>query len=103
MKLLIVSLLALLSVAAGVRLEWDANDPVEQVELYRIYMATNVSGPYIVSGSTTNTTITIEVPTPGRYFFYVTASNFWGESFPSSTVSTPANATGAQNLKVKKP
>jgi hypothetical protein len=32
--------------------------------------------------------VTIEV-TPGRAFYYVTARNFWSESAPSNTASTP--------------
>ncbi|MEK6883575.1 MAG: hypothetical protein AABY22_28360 [Nanoarchaeota archaeon] len=51
--------------------------------------------------SVNDTTATVNVATPGSYRFYVTASNSWGESLQSNTVSTPPTATGPKNITIK--
>lgn len=47
---------------------------------YRVWQATNVSGPWSVAATTTNLTATISNLTAHTQFFYVTASNFFLES-----------------------
>ena len=46
--------------------------------------------------STTNMTL------PGAQFFYVTASNWWGESDPSNVLGLPAAAVQPQGLKAQR-
>lgn len=101
MKRLAHLCLALLSIAtaAAITLQWDPNPASEEVQVYKVYQATNVAGPWTIVGQTTNTTYTTPVP-PGRYFWYVTASNFWSESLPSNTVNTPETATKVAPPKV---
>ena len=49
----------------------------------------------------TNLTLTISI-TPGLRFFYLTASNFWGESLPSQMAVTPATAKTTTNLTIRR-
>lgn len=95
----IMAALAAIASAAALTLTWDPNPAEDQVTSYQVYQATNVAGPYTLIGSTTNTSFTLPLP-PGRYFFYVTASNFWTESSPSQTVSTPPLAAKVATPKI---
>lgn len=93
-------------VASGptpVTLGWNPQPQLDSNAVFKLYGSTNVSLPvtqwtYLtsapavtVSGTnswpTTNLVVTM---TPGMFFFYLTASNFWGESGPSNGTSTPA-------------
>ncbi|MBI1176197.1 hypothetical protein GC207_02020 [bacterium] len=56
---------------------------------YRVYNATNVTGPWTVLATTTNLSATISNLTARTQFFYVTASNFFLESAASRIVSIP--------------
>jgi hypothetical protein len=88
--LLAVALLALVAmfVARAVTLTWDPSPAAEQVTGYNLYQATNVAGPWTFIGKTSTTNFTADV-TPGCWFWYVTASNFWTNSPPSNIRNTP--------------
>ncbi len=61
---------------------------------FRVYHSTNPDLPLykwtpLTNTAGTNCSITVPVER-GRHFFYITASNWWGESDPSNIASTPA-------------
>ena len=89
--------LAICAGAVPVTLCWDA--PPCQVDLYKVYQAPKVEGPFVFIGGTTNTSYYLDL-TPGAYFWYVTASNYWGESGPSNVTNTPAPTPRVDGLKV---
>lgn len=80
--------------------EWDyADDPPDA---FYIHYSQDIGSPIAnwpvlmgVPGTTTigtnswTTTNAVLPLLPGAYFFYATASNFWGESEPSNQISTP--------------
>lgn len=82
--------------AADVALEWDKNDPSDNVSNYIVYQAVTITGPFLPVARPTENKVTLAV-TPGVYFWYVTAvsQSFWGalESGPSNIVNTPAAGT----------
>lgn len=85
-----------------IRLQWDAS--TETNVTYNVYAHTNLLLPYTQWAMLTNvaaTYVDLDI-IPGRYFFYVTATNFWGESDPSNLVSTPGVATSGGNFRVTK-
>ena len=62
--------------------------------VFRVYSSTNATDFLTnwsvltnVVGTNLSATVTIA---PGARFFFMTASNFWGESNPSEVASTPA-------------
>lgn len=82
-----------------ITLEWDYSDPVPP-DLFTLYVSDSPNTPFgtwrifmdipgrdVMTGQTANQVI-IHL-TPGRYCFYITASNFWGESEPSNVACTP--------------
>jgi hypothetical protein len=91
----------LAAVAAEVTLAWDASPPEEEVSSYKVYQATNVVGPYEVVLITPTNFARITLPAPGRYFWYVTAVNFW-ESEPSNIVNSPAKASAITTLRISR-
>lgn len=96
------AVLATVLAASAVTLSWDPNPAEEDVIAYIIYQSTNVAGPYTAIATVTGTNAVLPLP-PGRYFWYVVASNFWGlASLPSNTVGTPPQATKVANPKVAK-
>jgi hypothetical protein len=72
------------------RLAWDPNDPREEAQ-YIIYSAPEVSGPWVKAAHLSDTTWNIAA-VGERQFYYVTASNAWGESDPSNITNTPCLA-----------
>jgi hypothetical protein len=78
---------------------WDQRYPVT----FRVYQSESVTGPYEVKLETTNRAVNLELPYRGRFFFYVTASNFWGESWPSNTNNTPMPAGVPKTLNLRRP
>jgi len=56
---------------------------------YRVYNASQVTGPWTVVATTTNLSATISNLTARTQFFYVTASNFFLESEASRILSIP--------------
>lgn len=83
-----------------ITLTWDPSPPGEEVVAYYVRQSTNVLGPWSVVSSTVSTNAVLTLPAPGRWFWIVTASNWWGESVPSNTNSTPlpAGKVGALTL-----
>lgn len=86
---------------SSVQLSWPANDPSQQIVTYNVYTSASKSGPFTPVGSTPGTTLN-EVVTPGVSYFYVTASNFWGETDPGTIVSTPAVPSRVNNVTIKR-
>lgn len=87
--------------ANSVQLSWPANDPSQQITAYNVYTSGSKTGPFTPVGSTPGTTLTVAV-TPGISYFYVTASNFWGETDPGTIVSTPAVPSRVNNVTIKR-
>ena len=84
-----------------ITLLWDANPPSDEVERYYVWQTTNVSVPFVqVTNVATNGIAFDRVP--GRYYFYVTASNWWGMSAPSNTTNTPTVASNVTTLKLQR-
>lgn len=85
-------------------LAWDPNPSDQQVIVYNIYGATTVTGVWtlqaIVSGTLSNYTLQVDNSHPA--FFYVTASNFWGESNPSNITNSPSVTSKVQNPQLHK-
>ena len=93
--------LALAALAAGlnpsgrVRLAWDY--PTNELStnlVFRLYTSTNsmleaTNWTVLTNVVGTNLSVDIRI-VPGERFFFLTASNFWGESFLSNIASTPA-------------
>lgn len=87
-----------LSVAADVKMSWDdPNATSVAVTKYTVYRATVQAGPFTKQADVLVPTKTWMAAglTPGTYYFYVTASNAWGESGPSNTLSTPSGTPGS--------
>lgn len=88
-----------------IRLLWDyPPDQVTNVN-FVVHYSTNLNliltnWPVVITTYTTNVDFDIN---PGAYFFYVTASNFWGEvSPPSNVVNTPAVPLNTGNTRIIK-
>lgn len=86
----------------AITLYWDPNPPAEEVQVYVVRQATNVLGPWSIVATPTTTNTIITLPVPGKWFWFVTASNFWGESVPSNTNSTPLPAGKVQATKISR-
>ncbi len=56
---------------------------------YRVYNASQVTGPWTVVATTTNLTATISNLTARTQFFYVTASNFFWRARPAESCRSP--------------
>ncbi len=56
---------------------------------YRVYNASNVTGPWTVVATTTNLSATISNLTARTQFFYVTASNFFWRARPAESCRSP--------------
>lgn len=103
MKRLIALLLCALPLgAATVTLMWDASPGPQEVDGYRVYQSTNIAGPWSLVATTTATNVSLNV-TQAAYFWYVTATNFWGESDPSNLAHTPDNIRSVNKTKVTRP
>lgn len=85
-----------------VTLEWDSKPGVAT---FKLYSSTDLAIPLAnwtlltnVPGTQTNVTIQMN---PGAMWFYLTASNFWGETGPSNITNTPV-VPAATNLAIRK-
>jgi hypothetical protein len=58
--------------------------------------------PGITNIAGTNLSVTIS-PIPSRMFYYVTASNFWGDGPPSIVMGTPSAPTNVLGTTIRKP
>lgn len=93
--------------AATITLLWDypTNDLGADLT-FKVYSTTNIAVPMTnwqvstIVGTTTAAQVTMA---PSRRFFFVTASNIWGESGPSNITNTPAPVTNVIGLKLTKP
>lgn len=88
---------------ARVVFAWDGQGGVD---VFRLYSSTNLLVPLTNWTALTNvpgTNFSCAVPVqPGQRFFYLTASNFWGESDPSAVASTPAVPAAGTNLSISR-
>ena len=69
---------------------WSAGEGVPGVGAYTVYSSTSVTGPFSAIAQTTNTFHAVTNATPVQAFYFVTISNYWGESLPSTKVNTPS-------------
>lgn len=99
-----LGMLLLAARGAEVILEWNPSPTTQEVKGYSIWMATNIGGPWqrITNTIGTETNATVSVPAPGAYFFFCTATNFWGESEPSNIAWTPPKATAIEGVKIER-
>lgn len=67
---------------------------------YRVYNATNVTGPWSVVATTTNLSVTISNLTARTQFFHVTASNCFLESEASRILSIPQDKVPPPRLLI---
>ena len=67
---------------------------------YRVYNASQVTGPWSVVATTTNLSATISNLTARTQFFYVTASNFFLESEASRILSIPQDKVPLPRLLI---
>ena len=67
---------------------------------YRVYNASQVTGPWAVVATTTNLSATISNLTARKQFFYVTASNFFLESEASRILSIPQDKVPLPRLLI---
>ena len=86
--------------------DWDTN--VTSADLvFKVYTSSDVASPLTnwtvltnVSwpGCMTNgTNIVVNVPlTPGQHYYFMTASNWWGESPPSNVTNAAVVVTGSR-------
>lgn len=81
--------------AGTVSLAWDPNPAAEEVTAYTVREGTSV-----VWGPKPGTAATLEGVAPGVHTYTLTASNSWGESSPSSPVSTPPAPSVPGGLRV---
>lgn len=82
-------------------LSWQANDPAQQIAAYNVYTSGSRTGPFTPVGSTPGTSLNVSV-TPGAAYYYVTASNFWGETDPGNIVSTPSPPSMVQGVTIRR-
>lgn len=112
MKLVILCLLLIAGavlasvpmVPTSVVLAWDQS--TNQPDVFKLYCSADMAVPLnlwtnVATVAGTNTCIT-NVMLPGKMFFYVTASNFWGESGPSNVTNTPVVPQSVTNLTIHK-
>lgn len=95
--LLAIPLLAVAPALVPIHLLWQ---PSTQADVYNVYGSNDLTGswsnwPVLMSVTDTNAFYAM---TPGQMFFFVTASNFWGESGPSNLTNTPNVATNPAGL-----
>jgi len=108
-KIKLFSLLALLSSTflysappnGNIRCEWDYAPTEVTNVVFRLYRSTDAVNYTVLTNVVGSTNVDLVV-TPGKNWFYVTASNFWGESTPSNIASTPAAPNASGNLKTTK-
>lgn len=97
--LLFALLLASPVVAAELQLDWDDNDPAEQVDFYTLYQSTDGMNFTALTPTYSVSEATLDLE-PGVYYFKVTATNVWNESGFSNVVETPPGASPPANLNL---
>jgi len=89
----------------SITLSWNYSQP-DTNTFIKLYRSTDISIPLtnwnvITMVSSTTNQVIIQI-LPGKAFYYATATNFWGESDPSSIDLTPAMPVKVDNLKAKR-
>lgn len=89
----------------SVALSWDY-DTNNAPDVFKLYSSGDISSPLTnwplvatVSGNVHD--ISIGNLVPQQAWFYVTASNWWGESLPSNLAGIPQPPSGVGNLRIK--
>jgi len=107
MKYALFILFALPLLADDLKLTWDyPEEEKADIDVWKLYhtssleepIAWSLYGTYPVDLTTNLITVDIQ---PGREFFYLTASNYWGESMPSNTARSKFNPVVIDTLKAK--
>lgn len=83
---------------------WFVWNPQPDIDVFKLYTCSDITVPVSFWTNTVTVTtnfIAISV-TPSRMFYYVTASNFWGESGPSNITNTPMVMTNIGGLKINR-
>lgn len=105
-----VSLFLLASVALAaafqakdLRFEWDYPDA--SPDAFCLYSSTNLALPLtnwakVTTAPGDSRTLTLPAVEAGAHFYFLTASNMWGESDPSNVAATPGTPA-AGTLRVK--
>jgi hypothetical protein len=86
-------------------LTWNYSQP-DTNTFIKLYRSTDISIPLtnwnmIATVPSTTNQVVIQI-LPGKAFYYVTATNLWGESDPSNIDLTPAMPVKGDNLKAKR-
>lgn len=84
--------------AAEVNLQWDANPTAQNVGKYTVYELGGATPTKLMDSTTTSAKLVNVVA--GKHTYAVTASNIWGESAQSASVSTPDPATPPSNTRI---
>jgi hypothetical protein len=84
-----------------ITLAWN---PQPAVDVFVLYSSTNAALPLNqwqpwTNAPGTDPTVTVQMQ-PGAMFFFVTASNIWGESGPSNVTNTPVAPVSITNLNI---
>ena len=100
MKKILLSILAAASssFAADVNLQWDDNNPSEQVVKYTVYELVDAAQIQVTDTLVASAKL-VDIA-PGLHTYVVTATNIWGESDLSYPVSTPSPTTKPSNVKI---
>ena len=89
------------SVRTSAMLVWDYPTAELPSVSFNVYHAINAAGPFSVLTNVSATNCTVQI-LQGSHFYYVTATNEWGESDPSETASATVARRG-QNLRITIP
>lgn len=84
--------------AATVSLNWSDNPASQNVSLYRVYENNGEIWVEVATSLTSNVDLNSVVP--GVHTYVVTATNVWGESGQSNSVTTPEAASPPQGLVI---
>lgn len=93
-----------IKVHSTVSLSWDY-DPTNSVDAFKLYSSTDpavpvTSWPLVATVSSNIHNITLSNLSAQQSWFFVTASNLWGEGVPSVTVGMPQPPAEVTNLRI---
>jgi hypothetical protein len=95
---LIIGLFASVVSAATLTFSWPNNAALENIELYKLYE--RVNNTTVLAGTSQTNFLTLTNVVPGRHAWFLTASNFWGESLGSPDASTPGVPSAPTQLRI---
>jgi hypothetical protein len=108
MKVLLALLFLCFSLRADtITLAW--NYPTNELSTnltFNLYHSLAVTNPlpWMMMTNTVGTNLNCKVDIiPGEHYFYVTASNFWGESLPSNILGLPPGFKRPADTKATRP